>query len=348
MRDTMNEATNDKAPAEPQVIQFNPESNEYSTFFDKSQVDMTGFKLFNINPGQVKNNYPTFITPKTARDPVTYNIPNKTSAGPKFGVPVPAQSQQPLVNGISTQSIPTTIKHNTLQSLAEANPTLVQFLNQSISTPGTSFNKSQSVNVAKPIFNLRPGTSKAEIASSAPALKHQGRAFTPHPTAGVQSTAHNQQPPSRAFTPIPLTNSHPRATTSTPIPTSFIPPSSAQMSQFSQSMAFMQRPARGNPLRPGSATHFPQSSALPGTPLPNTPSFPQSRLYHPYPHQVRQPMRTPYFNGAALGKKYDVTGDVGALKDPTKQEWVRELREEQEKYLEFHLRLFSARQARAK
>ena len=60
-------APNDESSIEPQVIQFNPESSEYSTFFDPSQVDMTGksYHLFNIDQSQVKNTYPTFITPKS-------------------------------------------------------------------------------------------------------------------------------------------------------------------------------------------------------------------------------------------------------------------------------------------
>jgi len=238
-----------------------------------------------------------FIPDSVAQD--SNSIPNAFPPEPGFGVPASVQAQQ-TTSGISTQSIPTTTKPNLGQSLAEANPLLVQLLSQPISS-----------------FNLRPGMSKAEIASSAPA-----RAFTPHPIAGVQiqSTAYNQQHPSRAFTPITPTNSHPRATTSTPIPPSFtqslafIPPSSAQMGRYSQ---------------------FSQS----------VPSFSQSRLYysHPHPQRAGHPMQSPFFNGAVLGLRNEGTRAPGVLTDPTKQEWVRA---QQEKYLKFHLGMFRAKQAK--
>jgi len=262
-----------------------------------------------------------FIPDSVAQDSIF--VPNASSPGPGFGVSTPAHAQQTLGNGISTQAIPTpmpnvrqslaeanpllvqllskpmstpgfgistqaipTPMHNVSQRLAEANPLLVQHLGKPISTPVTSFNPSRAPNFAKPSFHLRPGMSKAEIASNAAAPTHQGRAFAPWPTVGVPSTTFNQQP----------TSSHPRATTNTPIPPSpsyqnlpFVPPPSAQMGRYGQ--------------------YFSQ-----------------------------------YFDGGSLGtRNQKKTRNVGVLTDPAKQEWVRK---QQEKYLKFHLRLFHARRKR--
>jgi len=288
-------------------------------------------------------------------------IPNASSPGPGFAVPATVQAQQALANANSYQSNPTILQPNLRQSLIEANPVLKNFLSQPSITPRTSLNQTPVANFLMPRFNLRPGMSKAEIASSAPPSTYLGRAVT-QPNAGVQFTAYSQQSSSsqgRAFTPFPPF--HPRATASTQIPHSlrdqnlaFIPPSSAQMrrygsvSQLPQSLELMQQQS-GNPLLTGCATPFPQPSAVPGrsTSLANTRTYPtpQPRFHRPqsyslYPHQVRQPIPEPYFNGFALGTRNKGTGAMGVLMDPNKQEWVRE---QQEKYLNFHLRLYRAR-----
>eukprot|EP00092_Neocalanus_flemingeri_P015887 GFUD01017204.1.p1 GENE.GFUD01017204.1~~GFUD01017204.1.p1 ORF type:complete len:712 (-),score=168.54 GFUD01017204.1:174-2309(-) len=316
-----------------------------------------------------------FIPDSVAQDSIF--IPNAPSAspGPGFGVPTPAQAKQAFADGASqAQTDPTTVKSTSSQSLAAANPTLLQALSQPISTPVTSYNQSPGPNFSNPSFNLRSGISKAEMASSVQARgpTQQARAFVPPTAVSAQSLAFTQQqqqptPQGRAYTPLPLTSSNARATTSTPLPPmmrdqnlAFMPPSSGQMGMYSQyptNMAFMQHPGRNAPLPPGvvpgNTTHMPQSSAYPSrnSHLARTPPFPtpQSRLYHPqayspYPNQVRQPVQsvpTPYFNGSSLGTKNKKgTGTVGVLVDPAKQDWVRE---QQEKYLKFHLRLYRTR-----
>ena len=44
-----------------------------------------------------------------------------------------------------------------------------------------------------------------------------------------------------------------------------------------------------------------------------------------------------------LCTRNEVTGAIGMLTDPTKQEWVRA---QQEKYLKFHMEMFRAKQAK--
>merc|ERR1712129_222117 len=78
-------------------------------------------------------------------------------------------------------------------------------------------------------------------------------------------------------------------------------------------------------------------------------AHPFANLQHhqAFPQQVRQdvktqpPVASPYFNGAALGTRNKrMTGTVGVLTDPSKQNWVKE---QQDKYLRFHMRLYRTR-----
>jgi hypothetical protein len=129
-------------------------------------------------------------------------------------------------------------------------------------------------------------------------------------------------------------------------------PASIPQSRFGQfpPNMFMQQTAMGSNFLPGNTPSIPQTSSQFGksTPLPSSHPYPhqQTQFHHPpafspYPQQARQQVQTSYFNGAALGTRNKrMTGSVGVLMDPTKQNWVKE---QQEKYLRFHMRLYRNR-----
>ena len=288
-----------------------------------------------------------FIPDSVSQDSVF--IPQASSPGPGFGCPTPAQAKQAFDQGKSSN--PPVSQSSQSQSLAEANPNLLKALTQPIAS-STSYSPTLAQSFTKPSFNLRPGTSKAEMASNGqvrPPIP-QLRGYTPHP--GLQASAYTQQQ-TRAFTPVPPTNDYSRAT-STPLPSSdhnlaFMPPTSAQQSRHNQyppNMAYQQHP--GVPV--SSSPQFPQAAAHSARSLSQPYPTPQSRMYQhqqtysPYP-QVKQSTRpkvaASYFNGSTLGtRNKKVSGDVGLLMDPAKQDWVNE---QQEKYLRYHLRLYRGR-----
>merc|ERR1719318_410456 len=128
-----------------------------------------------------------FIPDTVAQDSVF--IHNASSPGPGFGCPTPAQAKQALgSSSISAQANASTNKGFPTQSLAEANPNLLQALSQPISTHMSNFNQAKS-SFAKPSFNLMPGLSKSEYASfQAGSSQHRApishaRVMTPLPSA---------------------------------------------------------------------------------------------------------------------------------------------------------------------
>ena len=132
-----------------------------------------------------------FIPDTVAQDSVF--IHNASSPGPGgFGCPTPAQAKQALGNFPA-------------QTMAEANPALLQALSQPVSTP-TQANLNQAASFAKPSFNLMPGLSKAEYASfqagysQIRATSPQASVLTPMVTPrGVESSAGYSQQQVRAF-----------------------------------------------------------------------------------------------------------------------------------------------------
>lgn len=300
-----------------------------------------------------------FIPDTIAQDSVF--IPNASSPGPGgFGCPTPAQAKQALVNGNTAQANSSIPRSFPTQSLAEANPTLMQALSQPISTQLSNFNQAQSASFAKPSFNLMPGLSKSEYASFQAgssqfrAPTSQARVMTPLPPGVASSKAYRQQTAGAVNTLQP----QPRAITSTPLPSSLkennlvpMPTSNPQgrFGQFPPNM-YMQHTARGSHFPPSNTPTIDKSNAQfrRSTPLPSSHPYPNQQTqyqhppaYSPYPQQARQQVQTPYFNGAALGTRNKrMTGSVGVLTDPTKQNWVKE---QQEKYLRFHMRLYRNR-----
>jgi len=295
--------------------------------------------------------------------------PSSSSPRPEFGVPTSAQAQQALgVSNSSSKTLKTENWHPPLsQSLVQANPTLVQALNQPISTSGLDVNTShqQVTNFARPSFNLRPGMSKSEmssIQSRGPTIS-QPSVLQPQ-IASLANSQHASQ--DQLFNNLGVTTNS-RAT-STPIPTTvssgqklnFPSPSNTphQMrlqDQVSPSLLYSstQHPGAGIPQlnRPQHSSQY-ITTMMKTSPLSTTrPSYNsanQQRLYHqpysPYPQQVRQQVPMQYFNGSGLGTRNNSmsgqVGSVGVLMDPVKQEWVWQ---QQEKYLKYHLKLYQTR-----
>jgi len=288
-----------------------------------------------------------FIPDSVSQDSVF--IPQASSPGPGFGCPTPAQAKQVLDQGNST-TLPgkPMSQAGQTKSLAEANPNLLQALTQPIAT-NTSYNQTQAQNFAKPSFNLRPGTSKAEMASNGQARvqNSQGRGYSPHP--GLQPSAFTQQQ-TRAYTPIPTPTSDFSRATSTPLTSPghnqlFMPPTSVQQNSYNQfppNMTYQLPGAPGinNPQVPQVTSHSARNLSQP-YPTPQSRMYHNQQAYFPQVRQSRPKVPAPYFNGSALGtKNKKMSGDVGLLMDPVKQDWVKN---QQEKYLRYHLRLYRGR-----